>query len=319
MIENKKETRKKDISKSENESFFSKMFNFYAPVLEIMIWIGLAFSIFYRSYLHSIYELRALNPNAYTVSLRKIIFDNYYTFIVSVLVALFPILTKLIFEEFPLRLIRNVLKKRREKIILKSGKAVSVKDLEATGANDTREEKKDTLDEFEESVLRNQIREATEIAERIYTRSGVYLLVGCLIAFVGVFIFYSPFFSQSNLGSLEPLDRLIDFFPRIAALFFVEFVAFFFLKQYRIMMEEYRYYEAIKRKKQNNYLIVDLIEKHRNDPDLLKSILANCSFSENGRKLNKEESTEILETQKIAKDEFNVIEKVLNLVKEIKK
>lgn len=318
----KKTTKKekKPIRKNQQSNFSVSMFNVLhslSPPLEILIWTFFAFLVFYRALLNS-KEINMLGGDE-MYSFSKAIQENYFIFFISVFIALIPILAKLIFGAFPFELLNKRLKKQSRLIEIKSDSAVNIERLEIVNEKELPPQMIENLKRENKNVLISQIDEATQIAEKIYSRSGVYLFVGCLIAFVGVFIFYSPFFKIETSPSTEPLDRFIDFLPRIAALFFVEYVAFFFLKQYRIMMEEYRYYEAIKRKKQNNYLIVSLVEKYQNQQDVLKQILEKCSFNELGNKLIKDESTEILETQKITNQEFNFIEKMMDLVKEIRK
>src|SRR5688572_3181010 len=94
-------------------------------------------------------------------------------------------------------------------------------------------------------------------------------------------------------------------------------IAFFFLKQFRVMHEEYRYYEAIKRKRQDNYNILPLIEKYHNNPEMIKIVLEIYNDHSNG-KLNKEETTQILETQKIISQESDLLGKFIEFVKEAK-
>jgi len=309
------ETKKSEnIDSEKRASAFQRSFDKAAPIIEILVWLSLGFAIiiqaYYRGLLIGYYMKGDFISFVGTYSLESM---------VGFLICIFPILVRLIFGELPFELIRNLIRKPRNNFEIKSDKNVSIENLQILRGGKKELSIGDEVEE-EPNVLLTQIKEATQISEKIYTRSGVYLLVGCLIAFVGVFIFYSPYLNQ-NLTTVttDTLTRFMDFLPRIGALLFVEFVAFFFLKQYRIMMEEYRYYEAIKRKKQNNYLIVNLIEKYSDQEEVLKQILDKCSFDELNRKIGKEDSAEILEVQKLGNQEFNLIEKVMDLIKEIKK
>jgi hypothetical protein len=139
--------------------------------------------------------------------------------------------------------------------------------------------------------------------------------VGCLIAFIGVAIFYSPIFQ--NTTSTDISQRLLDYLPRFGALFLIEFIALFFLKQYRIMLEEYRYYEAIKRKRQDNFNLIELVETHRDNLELLKLLTENISQTVI-TKLVTGETTEILETQKLVNHDMDMFSKFTDLIKEIK-
>lgn len=83
------------------------------------------------------------------------------------------------------------------------------------------------------------------------------------------------------------------------------------------MMDEYRYYEAVKRKRQDNYNLIDFIAKNHAQPALVKMVTENINQSYIA-KLSNGETTEILETQKIANEEFNIIGKLTALAKEFK-
>lgn len=113
-----------------------------------------------------------------------------------------------------------------------------------------------------EKQLNENITESKNNADRLLSRSNTCLVVGCIISILGVFVFY-----LLNLGteynSLEISQQLFTLLPRFGILFFIEYVAFFFLKQYRILMEEYRYYEAIKRDRQNLLSIYYLVDKYK--------------------------------------------------------
>lgn len=159
------------------------------------------------------------------------------------------------------------------------------------------------------------INESRTIAEKIYNRSGAYLLVGCLIAFVGVAIFYSPMFEKPAVPDIQ--QRLLDYLPRFGALFFVEFIAFFFLKQYRTMLEEYRYYETIKRKRQDNLNLLEIISTYKDNMDVLKIIIHRIP-EDLGARLSKGETTEILEAQRLVNDDFDLLSKVIELMKMVK-
>ena len=319
-MENKEENKKESVNKTPIRNRRSLI------LIEFVLWVVIV-CLVYLKHTNDIFA-----PNFDTISF-------------TIMIGSIPILVKLIFDKFPFELIRSTLKEgdsliteilsdsffslafvKEKKNAPNSVERNENLKIKLTESNQTKlielVEKINELNKVEKSikgVLMGQIQEATKIAEKIYTRTGVYLLVGCLIAFVGVFIFYSPMFNSAISEDKEPLVKFIDFLPRIGALFFVEYVAFFFLKQYRIMMEEYRYYEAIKRKKQDNFLIVNLVESYRNEEIVLKQILDKCSFEEIDRKLGKDDSTEVLKAQQLTNEDFNLIENMMDLVREIKR
>ncbi len=84
------------------------------------------------------------------------------------------------------------------------------------------------------------------------------------------------------------------------------------------MLEEYRYYEAIKRKRQDTLNILNLIEQYKDKPELLKIIAEVSQEKFSQHTLNKEESTQILETQRLLNQETDIFGKFIELVKEVK-
>ena len=56
--------------------------------------------------------------------------------------------------------------------------------------------------------------------------------------------------------------------PRFGILFFIELIAFFFLRQYKAAMEEFRYYEAIKRQREETLALVAMLKRRKSDVNL---------------------------------------------------
>jgi hypothetical protein len=263
-----------------------------ARLTELYIWIFAALLTILPAIVFS-FRIGALGAD--------FIVNFYNQFLVSIFIVLVPILFSLIFGKLPFEYLRNLRNSKEDIKIVGNHNHVVIE-----GKNKENQQS---------NYIEDFISESRDISEKIFSRSGVYLLVGCLIAFIGVAIFYSPFFITTP--SLDISQRLIDYMPRFGALFFIEFIAFFFLKQYRIMLEEYRYYEAIKRKRQDNFSFIELIEKYKASPELLKIIVDKFNQS-TITKLANGETTEILETQKIVNQDMDIFSKFTDLIKEIK-
>lgn len=265
----------------------------YNRFIELYVWMIIAFLVafpaFFYSFRHRIYD--------------DFLLEFYNQFLLVALLILTPVLFKLIFGKLPLEYLRS---KREGTQQINIQESHNINNIVMN---------KQTNEEKLEKYNMQCINESKAISERVFTRSGVYLLVGCLIAFIGVAFFYSPIFQKTN--STDITQRLLDYLPRFGALFFIEFIAFFFLKQYRIMLEEYRYYEAIKRKRQDNLNLIELIETHKDNIELLKLLTDNLSQTII-TKLSNGETTEILETQKIVNQDMDIFSKLSDLIKEIK-
>lgn len=280
-------------------------------VIELYIWMFLAFLIVvpsafrFHSYRYQFDAMGGKNDLAFS----EFILDNYYIFLVAALLFIFPILFKQIFGMLPLELIRN---RRNEKNEIRVENIAENSPVTIV-MNEPGAEKK-----AEQEYILECVTESKQIAEKIYQRSGAYLFIGSLIALFGVAIFYSPIFPQTTTPSNDISIRLIEYLPRFGALFFIEFIAFFFLRQYRIMLEEFRYYEGIKRFRQDNFSLIKIIEKYSDKPEVLKSIVDKFSHSFATNKLSKDETTEMLETKKIINQEQDFFNKFTELIKEIK-
>lgn len=98
----------------------------------------------------------------------------------------------------------------------------------------------------------------------------------------------------------------------------MELVAFFFLRQYRSAMDEFRYYEAIKRKREETLAMIQLLGWNSKDFDVLELVKGGFFFSD-GKFLSKDQSTEIIEARKLEKNELEVLEKIIEAVSHGKK
>lgn len=110
---------------------------------------------------------------------------------------------------------------------------------------------------------------------------------------------------------------VIKYLPRLGALFFIEFIAFFFLKQYRASMDEFKYYESIKRNREEiNFKIKYMKEsKDENNLEVMKELIL---FNSNPGILRKEETTELIEKRKLSKEEVGIMEKLLDTITKLK-
>ena len=84
-------------------------------------------------------------------------------------------------------------------------------------------------------------------------------------------------------------------------------------------MEEFRYYEAIKRQRENQYLIASCGHFHKDNTEYFAQLVSSLKLSDNPNKLLKDETTQLIENQKISGPESDVIEKFIDLLKIVKK
>jgi hypothetical protein len=251
-------------------------------------------------------------------------------------IILVPILCLLVFQALPIELLRNLQAQRgtprqtvREKFEGRFELGLTPEERAASPPDTATQ-------------LKNMADASSKIAEKIYTRAGVYLLVGVLIAFSGLGFFYVQ--SQATLNASEdynrkleaykalggeppsapkpevhtPMENLTSLAPgligRVGVLFFIELVAFFFLRQYRAAMDEYRYFEAIKRRREENRALVTMFLAGKGDKIDFFTFIEKCSLYSDVPKLAAGETTEMLETRKLTKDEAALFEKMIDVV-----
>ncbi|OEZ30415.1 hypothetical protein AO062_13000 [Variovorax boronicumulans] len=96
-------------------------------------------------------------------------------------------------------------------------------------------------------------------------------------------------------------------------LVFIELVAFFFLRLYRNSMDEFRHFESITRHREEVAALLSLHKAGEIKLDL-EEMLKNRDFFSEPRKLSTEQTTEILETRKLERNELAILEKAIDVV-----
>lgn len=166
-----------------------------------------------------------------------------------------------------------------------------------------------------EKQLINNIEESKINAERLFKRSSYSLIIGGGIAISGVLIFY--FLNlNTDYNQFTDLLHFLGLIPRFGILFFIEYVAFFFLKQYRVLMEEYRYYEAIKRDRQNLLSLYYLIGKYKDEKDILE--LINTYFDKHAAEIPRYSGDNRVKMEKTLNEDMDLISKIIKMIQVIK-
>ena len=259
---------------------------------------------------------------------------------------LIPILCRLIFNALPFEILRS-----RVGVVRLPDSADAVWKT----SDDRSEQPAENRDFLHTDItllyLQSLAKASQQIAEKLYLRAGVYLLIGVLVAFSGLAFFYyqqaqqtplsliavasglkitaeqqlttpattptaTPATTPTTRESTGSLDNLLRTLPRFGILFFIETIAFFFLRQYRTAMDEYRYFEAIKRRREENFVLLCLLASE-NPLDLTKFPQQASFYSDVGA-LAQGQTTELLESRKLSKDETALLEKIVDAIPKIK-
>ncbi|ELC7279298.1 hypothetical protein RJO76_000313 [Aeromonas veronii] len=219
----------------------------------------------------------------------------YFDILIGVTIMVFPLLFLQIFGVMPFEALRNrKTNSKKEAVHIRgNGNVINIVD-KATGS-----------EEFStKDYLYQLVKEADILSRKIYNRSGVYLLFGVLIAFSGIVYFSISPINIPNGASLT--ESFLILAPRFGILFFIEFIAFFFLKQYRSAMDEFRHYDSLKRNRESQLAIFlmatdNFIEKN------FVTVANEMSFFNKQGVLAQGETTELLEASKLNNSEIEVL------------
>lgn len=233
-------------------------------------------------------------------------------------VFLFPVLFRLIFGALPLESIRR----KRAQRQLESKFSENTQSSSEMGAAEIRIMTDSlSIDELSASsatkLFSYYASSSRQLSQSIYGRAGAYLLVGIIVAFSGLVFFYSQT-AQLKFDGDDDFAILSELVPKFGILFFIELVAFFFLRQHRSTMDEFRYYEAIKRNREETLALIRIAADNGTPIDPIDLVKNDSFFSKSGV-IAKDQTTEILESRKLEKNELDLLEKVIDIVSRSKK
>lgn len=272
--------------------------------IEMIIWILIAGIVGWKLYYNAIKQ-EYFNQN-----------DLINIILVSSMVIIIPILSRTIFGVLPLQFLRK-LSEPETKSFSDNPKTPKINSLD----NSDSKIKEDEYKYFNsEEYLISLSVSSDKLSKKLFTRSSSYLFIGSIIAIIG--IVYFSYQSIEIVQLAKPnWEMLIQFLPRFGALFFIEFVAFFFLKQYRITMDDFKYYESIKRQRESNLVILKLQSdsKYTKDKEKLELLIKNLDLFSNPTLLKENESTEFLENRKFSNEELNIMNNIIEQISKVKK
>lgn len=159
-------------------------------------------------------------------------------------------------------------------------------------------------------VFAQEVKLAEYRAETLFKRSTFLLTGGVLMAFVGVAIFYAtlPEPPQGQIHSTYWVSGI----RAAGMLVFLEAIAWFLLRQYRNLIEDFKVFHRIYMKRANYLAAITVLDKEtvRGEDILLVAALLGEDFS---GKLHSGETTEALETMKGegANPVFNLVHEAL--------
>jgi hypothetical protein len=273
---------------------------------EMLIWLVLAGIVGYPAV--SLFILSYSKGNTLLASLAVCADEAPWSIIAGGLTLLLPVLVSQIFGRTPFALLR--LRFSRLHHIEISGTQLDVAD-DGVGPLTVQQ----TMGADPRELLALYAERTSQLAQKIYNRAGVYLLVGVIISFVGLGFFWVR--SRDMPTKVDYVEHFLNLMPGFGILFFIEFVAFFFLRQYRAAMDEFRHFDAIRRSREENLIIPKMFAENPNQVST-KDVLTVMNIYSTAGKLGKDETTEMLEARRMQRDESLVFEKLIDAVGALK-
>jgi hypothetical protein len=169
------------------------------------------------------------------------------------------------------------------------------------------------------------VEKSERLSKAVYNRASVYLFIGSIIALGGL-LYFTYYFQSISTDKINLANKgvkviseqlkednilsLIHLAPRFGALLFLEFIAFFFLKQYKFTMDEFRYYEGIQRLREEKLFFINMLNTQDHQKDLI-DILKSMTSPD---KIIPGESSLLIESKKVHSDDFEILNKIIDKV-----
>lgn len=236
-------------------------------------------------------------------------FLESYAFFEAMVVAMLPlffvVLFRLTFGVLPFELLRNRFAGFEKKMNL---------DIESMRAKRRQLVDSSEKQQFAgEAYFAKLVDSSRELSNNIQMRAGVYLLLGGIIA-IGGLMYFSNNFSETLLRLIE-VDSYLKPLPfilsRFGALVFLELLAFFFLRQYKFTMDEFRYYEGIKRSREEKLFYLKYLKTEMTNKEMIEYLRELDSYD----RIKDGDSSIVLESKRLNKDELEVFHKILDNIK----
>ena len=145
--------------------------------------------------------------------------------------------------------------------------------------NDLRQ---NTAENLLRSVLFEERSKADKKSYEIYNRSTLMLILGLLVAIAGVVVFFFliPIFDSK----IEPRTYLALTIRPTLILIFIQTIAFYLLKQYRSLINDYKYFQREYSKESRIFSVYTLIQKKELsdiEQNFIKTLLNKLDYSDN--------------------------------------
>ena len=154
------------------------------------------------------------------------------------------------------------------------------------------------------------------VAGTLFSRSGVYLIVGVMTAIFGIVLFFvtRSFMSPPAMGQGgSQIEYAVYLMQNAGVLILCELIAFFFLRQSRSVLDEFRHFDNLARYREEMLALL-MMAKEENSGLTVQDILEKGHFFSRSDRLGSGESTELIESRKLEKGEIDLLAKIAEVV-----
>jgi hypothetical protein len=159
------------------------------------------------------------------------------------------------------------------------------------------------------ALFERDVRAAERRAQVLFNRSTLLLGGGIIMAFIGVTIFYLSLPESANERSLS--SYALQAIRPTGVLIFVEAIAWFLLRQYRALIEDYKWFHRLYMKRANYLAAMRILEKSAVRPEDLY-IVASLAGENLSDRMKKDETTESLQRLQMSDD--NPVSEILKVI-----
>lgn len=159
------------------------------------------------------------------------------------------------------------------------------------------------------------------VAGTLFSRSGVYLIVGVMTAIFGIVLFFVTrnFMDPSSSGHTgSQVEYAVYLMQNAGVLVLCELIAFFFLRQSRSVLDEFRHFDNLARYREEMFALLTFA-KEENSGLTVQDILEKGHFFSRGDRLSMGETTELVESRKLEKNEIDLLAKIAEVIAASKK
>ncbi len=167
--------------------------------------------------------------------------------------------------------------------------------------------KTNVLDDIEENISEYNISQK-EAKKRAYS----FLYLGFLIATIGLIIFLfliivpiSYFFNLYSSSEISNIALL--FISKFSVFIFIESIAFYLFRQYRLNMDDYKYFDSLKRQIIGNKILFKI--KHQY-PEAYNDLKIDMKLFDNPDKLQNGETTISVKNRRLTQNDDVFINKL---------